>query len=77
MPELSRFFGIVINMYARDYGPSNFHARYGIEQMVFLLGLDTPRLRAGIFAALGPQGECPIDSRRHCELVRAFALLRL
>ncbi|WP_420436221.1 DUF4160 domain-containing protein [Candidatus Poriferisodalis sp.] len=29
MPELSRFFGIVITMYARDHPPPHFHARYG------------------------------------------------
>ena len=28
MPELSRFFGIVITMYARDHQPPHFHARY-------------------------------------------------
>lgn len=28
MPELSRFFGIVITMYARDHPPPHFHARY-------------------------------------------------
>lgn len=29
MPEISRFFGIVIQMYANDHGPPHFHARYG------------------------------------------------
>lgn len=29
MPELSRFFGIVIAMYYRDHGPAHFHAIYG------------------------------------------------
>ncbi|WP_419921084.1 DUF4160 domain-containing protein [Candidatus Poriferisodalis sp.] len=29
MPELSRFFGIVVMMYARDHSPPHFHARYG------------------------------------------------
>ena len=29
MPEISRFFGIVITMYAHDHGPPHFHARYG------------------------------------------------
>ena len=32
MPELSRFFGIVITMYARDHPPPHFHARYGDRQ---------------------------------------------
>ena len=29
MPEISRFFGIVIRMYLRDHGPPHFHATYG------------------------------------------------
>ena len=28
MPELSRFYGIVIQMYPREHGRSHFHARY-------------------------------------------------
>lgn len=32
MPELSRFFGIVIYMYYADHGPPHFHARYGDER---------------------------------------------
>lgn len=29
MPEISRFFGIVIKMYFRDHAPPHFHAAYG------------------------------------------------
>jgi len=29
MPEISRFFGIVITMYFNDHEPPHFHARYG------------------------------------------------
>ena len=29
MPEISRFFGIVIAMYYNDHAPPHFHARYG------------------------------------------------
>ena len=29
MPELSRFFGIVIYMYHREHEPAHFHAEYG------------------------------------------------
>ena len=29
MPELSRFYGIVIRMYFDDHGPPHFHAYYG------------------------------------------------
>ncbi len=29
MPEISRFFGIVIAMHAKDHLPPHFHATYG------------------------------------------------
>lgn len=29
MPEISRFFGIVIRMYYNDHAPPHFHAEYG------------------------------------------------
>lgn len=31
MPEISRFFGIVIRMYYDEHNPPHFHARYGGE----------------------------------------------
>ena len=35
MPELSRFFGIVIAMYYDDDPPPHFHAIYGSEKAEF------------------------------------------
>mgnify|MGYP006308359255 FL=1 len=32
MPEICRFFGIVIRMYWDDHNPPHFHAFYGGEQ---------------------------------------------
>jgi hypothetical protein len=32
MPEISRFFGIVIRMYFNDHVPPHFHAHYGEYQ---------------------------------------------
>ena len=32
MPEISRFFGIIIRMYYRDHMPPHFHAHYGEYQ---------------------------------------------
>jgi hypothetical protein len=29
MPEISRFFGIVIRMYLNDHAPPHFHVRHG------------------------------------------------
>lgn len=34
MPEISRFFGIVITMYHEDHAPPHFHARYGGRKAV-------------------------------------------
>lgn len=32
MPEISRFYGIVIRMYWADHPPPHFHAEYGSDQ---------------------------------------------
>lgn len=29
MPQISRFFGIIVSMYFDDHNPPHFHARYG------------------------------------------------
>ena len=34
MPELSRFYGIIIRMYFADHAPPHFHAFYGDEEVV-------------------------------------------
>jgi hypothetical protein len=33
MPEISRFYGIVIRMYWADHQPPHFHAAYGSDQV--------------------------------------------
>jgi hypothetical protein len=33
MPEISRFYGIVIAMYYNDHGTPHFHARYGSSKI--------------------------------------------
>jgi len=52
MPELSRFYGIVIQMHFGDHPPPHFHAIYGsskavvdIESLSFLEGQLPPRAR--------------------------------
>lgn len=35
MPELSRFYGIVITMYASDHHPPHFHAEYSGQEALF------------------------------------------
>ena len=34
MPEISRFFGMVIAMYYNDHAPPHFHIRYGKQKAV-------------------------------------------
>jgi hypothetical protein len=50
VPEISRFYGIVIAMFHNDHEPSHFHARYGehkalvaIEDAAVLRGDLPPR----------------------------------
>jgi hypothetical protein len=51
MPEISRFFGIVITMFYHDHFPAHFHVRYGgtralvtIESLDVLAGTLSPRV---------------------------------
>ena len=61
MPELSRFYGIIIRMYFRDHAPAHFHAEYsGYEALVEIENLSEIR------------GRLPIRARR---LVMEWALL--
>lgn len=39
MPELCRFFGIIIRMYFNDHDPPHFHAFYGEDEV--LVEIDT------------------------------------
>lgn len=34
MPEISRFYGIVVRMYVNDHAPPHFHAEYGGSEAV-------------------------------------------
>ncbi|MDD5091049.1 MAG: DUF4160 domain-containing protein [Candidatus Wallbacteria bacterium] len=33
MPEISRFFGIIISMFFDEHNPPHFHARYGSHKI--------------------------------------------
>ena len=56
MPEISRFFGILIMMLYNEHNPPHFHAEYagvrvqiGISPIVVLKGQVTPRIRSFLF----------------------------
>jgi len=34
MPEISRFYGIIVRMYFDDHAPPHFHAFYGDDSVV-------------------------------------------
>ncbi|WP_324603165.1 DUF4160 domain-containing protein [Thiocapsa marina] len=58
MPEISRFFGIIIAMYYNEHNPPHFHVRYGdykaeieIRTLSVLAGKLPPRA-----SGLGPWG---------------------
>jgi hypothetical protein len=52
MPEISRFFGIVIRMYFDDHNPPHFHATYEGAEAQF--AFDPTRRIAG---AISPRAE--------------------
>jgi hypothetical protein len=37
MPEICRFFGIIVAMYYRDHAPPHFHVRYSGHRAAFAL----------------------------------------
>lgn len=45
MPEISRFFGVLITMYYNDHPPPHFHVRYGDQKAV--LAIDPLRVLEG------------------------------
>lgn len=74
MPEICRFFGIIISMYYNDHPPPHFHVRYGeekalvdIESLTILRGHLSPRV-------LGLVVEWAVQHRD--ELVRDWQLAR-
>ena len=45
MPEISRFYGIVVKMYFGDHSPPHFHAEYAEAEA--LIGIETLATFAG------------------------------
>jgi len=37
MPEISRFYGIIIKMYFGDHAPPHFHAEYGDDEALIAI----------------------------------------
>ena len=45
MPEIIRFFGIIIAMFYNDHAPPHFHARYGEQRAI--IGIDSLTVLGG------------------------------
>lgn len=61
MPEISRFYGIIIKMYADEHNPPHFHAEYGGLRATF--SIETGQMI---------QGEFPINK---AAIVTAWAII--
>ena len=46
MPEICRFYGIIIRMYYDDHNPPHFQAQYGSDQATF--AISTQAVIAGV-----------------------------
>lgn len=68
MPELCRFYGIVIRMYFNDHGPPHFHADYGGDQAV--IGIETLAVLSGRRPRVhrGSSSSGPFATRTSCAL---------
>jgi hypothetical protein len=53
MPEISRFFGIIIAMYAKDHIPPHFHAKYG--DYLGLFSIESGEIPRRAYAQLEPE----------------------
>jgi hypothetical protein len=74
MPEISRFFGIIIVMYYNDHDPPHFHARYASQRARF--AIDDLRMIDGV---IGPRVRGMVAewaSRHQAELRREWELAR-
>jgi hypothetical protein len=61
MPEISRFYGIVIKMYFADHAPAHFHAEYAEHEMRVAI-----ESLAVISGRLPPRAMGWSSSGRHC-----------
>jgi hypothetical protein len=74
MPEISRFYGIIIAMFYDDHNPPHFHARYGKDSVA--IGIDSLRVLEGHIShrALGLAMEWA--SQHQQELMHSWNLVK-
>jgi hypothetical protein len=74
MPEISRFFGIVVTMYYNDHAPPHFHVRYADRKAI--VGIDPLRVIEGSIGARALGLVMEWASLHRAELLRDWDLAR-
>jgi hypothetical protein len=74
MPEISRFFGIIITMYYNDHPPPHFHVRYG--QQKALIAIETLSILEGTLKPRTLGLVIEWASQHQFELMRDWELAR-
>lgn len=74
MPEISRFFGIIVTMYYNDHPPPHFHVRYG--QQKALIAIETLSILEGTLKPRTLGLVIEWASQHQSELMRDWELAR-
>lgn len=74
MPEISRFFGMVIAMYYNDHAPPHFHVRYGKQKAV--IGIDPVELLEGTLSRKAKSLVLEWATEHQAELMADWELAR-
>ncbi len=72
MPEISRFFGIVVAMYYNDHSPPHFHARYAGQEI--RVNIATGDILSGRLSARAEQMVLEWCALHRTELLADWAL---
>lgn len=72
MPEISRFYGIVIKMFYNDHAPPHFHAEYGGNVMI--VAIETLGVIAGRLPPRATGMVLEWASEHQAELLKTWAL---
>jgi hypothetical protein len=74
MPEISRFYGMVMAMYYNDHAPPHFHVRYGEQKAV--IGIDPIALLEGNLSRRGKGLVIDWAQEHQAELMADWELAR-
>jgi hypothetical protein len=74
MPEISRFYGVVIRMYFDDHNPPHFHVLYGSREAQ--IGIDPIELIAGNLPSRALSMVMEWAAIHQCELLENWSRLQ-